>query len=91
MTPQAHSESAPFLVANELAGLAEALGLDSFLGSLHQLDYGRRSLALDLVELFRAPFGVDGPSRRIMRSKVKIGFKGLRYTWRAAMLGLNPC
>jgi CRISPR-associated protein Cas1 len=43
------------LVANELAGLAEALGLDSYLGSLHQLDYGRRSLALDLVELFRAP------------------------------------
>jgi CRISPR-associated protein Cas1 len=43
------------LVANELAGLAESLGLDSYLGSLHQLDYGRRSLALDLVELFRAP------------------------------------
>ena len=43
------------LVANELAGLAEALGLDSYLGSLHQLDYGRHSLALDLVELFRAP------------------------------------
>jgi len=40
---------------NELAGLAESLGLDSYLGSLHQLDYGRRSLALDLVELFRAP------------------------------------
>jgi CRISPR-associated protein Cas1 len=43
------------LVANELAGLAESLGLDSYLGSLHQLDYGRRSLSLDLVELFRAP------------------------------------
>ena len=43
------------LAGNELAGLAEALGLDSYLGSLHQLDYGRRSLALDLVELFRAP------------------------------------
>ncbi len=43
------------LVTNELAGLAEAAGLDSYLGSLHQLDYGRRSLALDLVELFRAP------------------------------------
>lgn len=43
------------LVANELAGVAEGLGLDSYLGSLHQLDCGRRSLALDLVELFRAP------------------------------------
>ncbi len=43
------------LVGNELAGLVESLGLDSYLGSLHQLDYGRRSLALDLLELFRAP------------------------------------
>ena len=43
------------LVGNELAGLVEALGLDSYIGSLHQVDYGRRSLALDLVELFRAP------------------------------------
>ena len=43
------------LVGNELAGLLEGVGLDSFIGSLHQVDYGRRSLALDLVEPFRAP------------------------------------
>jgi len=43
------------LVTNELAGLADAAGLDSYLGCLHQLDYGRHSLALDLVEPFRAP------------------------------------
>jgi CRISPR-associated protein Cas1 len=43
------------LVGNELAGLLEGVGLDSYIGSLHQIDYGRRSLALDLVELFRAP------------------------------------
>jgi CRISPR-associated protein Cas1 len=43
------------LVGNELAGLLEAVGLDSYIGSLHQVDYGRRSLALDLVEQFRAP------------------------------------
>jgi CRISPR-associated protein Cas1 len=43
------------LVGNELAGLLEGVGLDSYIGSLHQVDYGRRSLALDLVELFRAP------------------------------------
>lgn len=43
------------LVANEIAGVAEGLGLDSYLGALHQLDYGRRSLAFDLVEPFRAP------------------------------------
>jgi len=43
------------LVGNELASQAEAAGLDSYLGSLHQIDYGRRSLALDLLETFRAP------------------------------------
>jgi CRISPR-associated protein Cas1 len=43
------------LVTNELAAVAETIGLDSYLGCLHQLDYGRQSLALDLVEPFRAP------------------------------------
>lgn len=43
------------LVTNELAAVAETSGLDSYLGCLHQLDYGRQSLALDLVEPFRAP------------------------------------
>jgi CRISPR-associated protein Cas1 len=43
------------LVGNELAGLLEGLGLDSYIGNLHQIDYGRRSLALDMVESFRAP------------------------------------
>lgn len=43
------------LVTNELASVAETSGLDSYLGNLHQLDYGRQSLALDLVEPFRAP------------------------------------
>jgi CRISP-associated protein Cas1 len=43
------------LVTNELAAVAETSGLDSYVGCLHQLDYGRQSLALDLVEPFRAP------------------------------------
>ncbi len=43
------------LVAHELAGLLEAVGLDPYLGVLHQLDYGRKSLAQDLIEPFRAP------------------------------------
>jgi CRISPR-associated protein Cas1 len=43
------------LVTNELAAVVETSGLDSYLGCLHQLDYGRQSLALDLVEPFRAP------------------------------------
>jgi CRISPR-associated protein Cas1 len=43
------------LVTNELAATIETFGLDSYLGCLHQLDYGRQSLALDLVEPFRSP------------------------------------
>lgn len=43
------------LLTQELASLAEADGLEVALGCLHQLDRGRPSLALDLVECFRAP------------------------------------
>ncbi|MGA3029102.1 MAG: CRISPR-associated endonuclease Cas1 [Bryobacteraceae bacterium] len=43
------------LLTNELAALLEGLGLESHLGFLHQIDYGRPSLALDLVECFRGP------------------------------------
>jgi len=41
------------LLMNEAAALLEGAGLDPFLGFLHQVDYGRPSLALDLVEPFR--------------------------------------
>jgi len=47
------------LVTNELAGVAESVGFDPFIGFLHGLRYGRQSLALDLVEEFRQPV-VDG-------------------------------
>ncbi|MBS1874701.1 MAG: CRISPR-associated endonuclease Cas1 [Acidobacteria bacterium] len=40
---------------NELAALLEGMGLDPFLGFLHQVDYGRPSLALDVMEPFRHP------------------------------------
>lgn len=43
------------LVMHEAAALLEGLGLDPYLGFLHQLDYGRVSLALDVMEPFRAP------------------------------------
>jgi CRISPR-associated protein Cas1 len=43
------------LVMQELMGWLEGLGLDPFLGFLHQADYGRPSLALDLMEPFRHP------------------------------------
>jgi CRISPR-associated protein Cas1 len=43
------------LVMHELLGLLEAAGLDPYLGFLHQLEHGRPSLALDLLEAFRHP------------------------------------
>jgi CRISP-associated protein Cas1 len=43
------------LVMHELTALLEGAGLDPYLGFLHQVDYGRPSLALDLMEPFRHP------------------------------------
>lgn len=43
------------LVMHEMTALLEGAGLDPYLGFLHQVDYGRPSLALDLMEPFRHP------------------------------------
>lgn len=43
------------LITNEIDGILESLGFDPFIGFLHGIRYGRRSLALDLVEEFRHP------------------------------------
>ena len=41
------------ILAKELAGVCHAVGLDPFMGFLHQPRYGRPALALDLMEEFR--------------------------------------
>jgi len=43
------------LLCTELVGLVAAHGLDPYVGVLHDLHYGRPSLALDLLEEFRQP------------------------------------
>lgn len=43
------------LVGNELQSLLDGMGFDPYIGFFHQLDYGRPSLALDLLEELRAP------------------------------------
>lgn len=43
------------LVTNELWSLLDGLGFDPFVGFLHEIDYGRPSLAIDLLEEFRIP------------------------------------
>ncbi|MEW6665759.1 MAG: CRISPR-associated endonuclease Cas1 [Thermodesulfobacteriota bacterium] len=43
------------LLTNEVLSAVKSVGLDPYLGSLHDVDYGRPSLACDLVEEYR-PF-----------------------------------
>jgi len=45
------------LLANECASALESVGLDPYIGILHTLRPGRTSLALDLMEEFRAYLG----------------------------------
>jgi len=42
------------MVMGEAVSMCYACGLDPFIGFLHQLDYGRPSLALDILEPLRA-------------------------------------
>jgi CRISP-associated protein Cas1 len=57
------------LVGNELQSLLDGMGFDPYLGFYHQVDYGRPSLALDLLEEFRAPL-VDRFSANLLNLKV---------------------
>lgn len=43
------------VMTHEIAGALEGLGLDPHVGFLHRVDYGRPSLALDLIEPLRHP------------------------------------
>lgn len=43
------------LLCTQLTGVVASVGLDPHVGVLHELDYGRPSLALDIEEEFRQP------------------------------------
>lgn len=45
------------LLTNEVLSAIKICGLDPYMGSLHEISYGRPSLACDLVEVYRAPIG----------------------------------
>ena len=45
------------MIFNEISSLLDGLGFDPYLGYYHSIDYGRASLASDLMEEFRAPIG----------------------------------
>jgi len=45
------------LLTNEVISAITTCGLDPYLGALHEISYGRPSLACDLVEEYRCPIG----------------------------------
>jgi CRISPR-associated protein Cas1 len=53
------------MLTNEIASLFEARGFDPYVGFMHGLRYGRKSLALDIVEPFRQPV-VDRLTLRLL-------------------------
>ena len=56
------------LLTNELRGLLEGAGFEPLLGFLHQVEYGRPSLALDLVEPFRSQ--IDRLTLRLVNERM---------------------
>ncbi|RLB77568.1 MAG: CRISPR-associated endonuclease Cas1 [Deltaproteobacteria bacterium] len=72
---------------NEIASLLDGLGFDPYLGFFHRADYGRASLAADLVEEFRAPIAdrfvlnsING--RTFKKEDFKINPKGSGVSFR---------
>lgn len=59
------------LLGNEVAGALETIGLDSYVGFMHQDRPGRISLALDLLEEFRAPIADRFVLSLINRNQIK--------------------
>lgn len=72
------------LLANECAAAAYSVGLDPYVGFLHRDRPGRQSLALDLMEEFRAPIA----DRFVLTliNKQQIAAKGLRKAENGAVL-----
>ena len=57
------------LLTSRIQSILDASGFDPYLGFLHRVDYGRPSLALDLLEPFRAPL-VDRFAVRLFNLKI---------------------
>lgn len=57
------------LITNEILSILCAIGLDPYIGYLHSINYGRPSLALDLVEEFRHP-AIDRFTLNLVNNRV---------------------
>ena len=59
------------MVFNEISSLLDGMGFDPYLGYFHKIDYGRASLASDLMEEFRAPVS-DRLTLRLINNRILI-------------------
>jgi CRISPR-associated protein Cas1 len=57
------------MVFNEISSLLDGMGFDPYLGYYHKIDYGRPSLASDLLEEFRAPIA-DHLTLKLINNRV---------------------
>jgi CRISP-associated protein Cas1 len=57
------------MVFNEISSLLDGMGFDPYLGYYHKVDYGRPSLASDLLEEFRTPVA-DRITLRLINNRV---------------------
>ena len=65
------------LITNEMWGIIDGMGYDPFIGFLHGINYGRPSLALDLIEQFRVSI-VDRVVLEIINHRI-IGIDEFEY------------
>lgn len=73
------------MLAKELTGICHAVGLDPFLGFLHQPRYGRPALALDLMEEFR-PLVADSVAISLLNRR-ELDTGDFTHTTRGVFLG----
>lgn len=57
------------MIFNEISSLLDGLGFDPYLAYYHSIDYGRASLASDLMEEFRAPIA-DRLTLKLINSRI---------------------
>ncbi len=76
------------LITNEMLSAVVALGFDPYIGFLHGIEYGRPSLALDLIEEFRAPI-VDRLVLEIVNKGI-LGIDDFQKTEEGVYLKDNP-
>ncbi len=57
------------MIFNEISSLLDGLGFDPYLAYYHSIDYGRTSLASDLMEEFRAPIA-DRLTLNLMNNRI---------------------